>query len=89
MAWRVLGLLITFLGLSMSTYADEINIPFSVKNECFKEIMLSKGYDLAGTDESWGESGFKEGTFKVISYKQASIDDLNVIKDCAFDCART
>lgn len=78
-------MLVAFPTLS---YADEINIPFSVKNECFKKKMRSLGYDLSGKDESWGESGFKEGSFKVTSYQAVSVDDLNTIKECAFLCKR-
>ena len=86
-AWR--GLMVAILlGFSTPSFADEVNIPFSVKGECFKEVMGLKGYDLSGTDTSWGEAGFRDGIFKVTSYQPIAMEDLNAIKDCAFNCAR-
>ena len=84
------GLVVILLGLSTSSFAgDEVKIPFSVKEECFKTEMGILGYDLSGCDDCYGEAGIYEGEFTVRSFKASTIDELNIIKDCAFKCVRT
>ena len=68
---------------------DEIIMPFSVKEACFKESMAKKGWNLDGSDEARGEAGYKDGEFVITTYKPVSIpDDLNSFKESAFECVR-
>lgn len=85
---RAIGLTMLGLSLCVSSFADEVNIPLRVKENCFKRAMLEKGYDLSGLDEADGEAGYKSGMFNVNIYRQVEISELEIIKECAFECVR-
>lgn len=76
------------LGSTSIVHADGVVIPVSTKVEQFKELMLENGMNLYGGDDA---DGFIEdyGTkIKIITYKQVTIEQMELMKEAAFKSVR-
>lgn len=87
--WIRATLVATFaLSVSFTSFADEVEIPFGIYAEEFKAEVLREGLDLSGSRESKGFVEDRGGSFKVYTYKTASLADLDIIKNAAFKAIR-
>ena len=73
---------------SAISFADGVIIPGSIKVNEFKEKMKQKGYDLSGSDEAYGEVENNGTKMKIITYKPVTEEELNIIKETAFETVR-
>lgn len=76
------------LGLSVPAFSDDIEIPFPVKIQPFKEELKLKGLDLYDKEES---DGFviNEGTQVTVRlYRRFNDEDLELVKTAAFNNIR-
>lgn len=79
---------LSVLSLTTISYADGIIIPMSIKVEQFKKEVKEKGLDLYGSDSSDGEVQNLGTSMKVITYRPATLDELDLIKDVSFKTVR-
>ena len=69
---------------SVSSFADEIEIPFGVRIEDFKKDCLTQDLDLYDKDNSHGFVENRASRIIVYTYRTATVQQLETIKECAF-----
>lgn len=74
---RVIGLTLIALSMSHFLYADEIQIPFAVYVDEFKEDAKLQGLDLDGNKKSMGFIKDEGSHFTVFTYRQIPIEKLD------------
>ena len=67
-----------------TSFADEIQLPFAVKEKAFIKEMKKNGMDLSRSDKSQGFVEDRGGNFKVFTYKPATLEQLDLIQKIAF-----
>ena len=86
----LLFLIITLLGIwNIKSYSDELNIPFSCWPQDLKKNFEQSGRKLdlspaERTEDSWGYIWSEGSTFKIFTYKSATPEDFEVIKNIVF-----
>jgi hypothetical protein len=91
MKLRGIGAMSLFFFLTSSVplcLADEVRIPFALKEKQFLEELKSRGFDASGSDTSQGFVKNEGGRMKVFSYHTMTPQQLDAIKDSAFKCVR-
>ena len=73
--------LIATLVATPLSFADGIWIPGSIKVEKFKELMLERGMNLSGSDDSDGAIEQFGTKIKVVTYKPVTEEQLNLLKE--------
>ncbi len=83
------GLIATMIVAAPLSYADGIIVPMSTKVGMFKKLMMEKGMDLYGRDNSDGhvEDNGSKG-IKVITNTSVTDEQLEWIKECAVKAVR-
>lgn len=84
MASRIYMVALFLILSAVSCFADEIQIPFAIYEDDFKQAAISEGIDLSGSRESIGFVQSRGAEFSVFTYKQASPELLEKIKVLAF-----
>lgn len=86
---RVGIIVLVALTLSSHVWADSIiRIPFSIKEQQFKDMMLDKGVDLSGSDESDGMTRVGGKGFEVVLFGEEDFEKMDKVKEVAFKCVR-
>jgi len=70
--------------LSSLSFADEIKVPFAIYVEEFKAEAKEKGFDLYEKRESDGFIVSRGAEFSVFTFKEATPEQLELIKFLAF-----
>ena len=71
-----------------SSFADEINIPFAINVKAFKKEVKAHGLDLYDKEKSHGFVQNKVSMFTVFTYKQATTEQLEIIKNATWKSLR-
>ena len=84
------GVIASVVALLMGSfcYADEIKIPFSVYMDDFKSECKAQGFDIYGTKESHGFVEDKAGEFIVFTYKRATPEQMDIVKNATWKFIR-
>ncbi len=85
---RVIGLLLVTLSMSSILWADEIQVPFGVYMDEFKSECKLKGLDLEGNKNSQGFVKDEAGKFSVFTYKTATPEQMDIVKDATWKTIR-
>jgi hypothetical protein len=76
------------VGVPSLSYADVLWIPMPTKVEMFKKLMLEKGIDLYGTDDSDGHVENHGTKIKVVTNFETNQEHLDVVLECALQARR-
>lgn len=79
----IAGLIATMLVAAPFAFADVAWIPGSIKVEKFKQLMLDRGMDLSGGDEADGLVENFGTKIKVVTYREVTIEQLDMMKEAA------
>jgi len=66
------------------SHADGVIIPMSTKVKMFKELMLERGMDFSGEDDSDGHIEDYGTKIKIYTNKPVTLEQLELIKDAAY-----
>ena len=90
---KILFVLITFLFLCEASLADRIVVPFTCYPREVQQKFADNGMKLdldpnERTKDSWGFIENRGQEFYIMTYKHATIDELNLIKKIIFETER-
>lgn len=83
----VMAIMAVLFSASLSL-ADEIVIPFGVYMDEFKAECKKNGLDLYGNRDSNGFVTDRAAEFSVFTYKQATVEQLDVVKEATWKTIR-
>ena len=78
---RTLVISLAFLALSPYSHADEIHAPFAINVEDFKTDAKAHGFDLYDQKDSQGFVENRGSSFVVYTYRTATPEQLDLVKD--------
>lgn len=84
----VMGLIVLGLITSSLSFADQIVIPLSIKQDKFVKEMKKRGMDLRRRDDSDGYVEYGPQGFMVVTYKPITFEQLDLIREVSFKCVR-
>ena len=78
---KVLVIIGLCLLIASPLLADEIEIPFAIYTQDFIEDALTKGFDLTDSRDAHGFIDNRGARFIVCTYKQVTMEQLDLIKN--------
>ena len=84
----VVGMASLFIFTTTMTYADIIHIPRATKVKQFVEESRRLGLDLSGSDESDGFVNDRGTEIEIVTYRNMTLEELEIIKESAFKAVR-
>lgn len=85
-----LGLVVLFLMIHTTSFADMVSIPFSCYPKKMQASFEKRGYklDLDGndrTEDSWGFIVNKGNKFEVYTYKPITVEELEMLREVTWE----
>ena len=77
------------LAFTQASFADQVDIPFGIYVEDFKEDSKEHGFDLYGTRDSDGFIRDNGMSTEILTYKPVKEEELNIIKKLSLKHARS